>query len=70
MESMTMTEQTIDLAAQVKAWRGKVPAWRAADALGIPVRTLNGIEQGRRFRYQQLLLAAIKAIKLEGKNNG
>lgn len=56
-------ESTINLAAQVRAWRGELPAWRAAELLGIPVRTLNGIEQGRPFRYEQLLLAAIAAIE-------
>jgi sugar (pentulose or hexulose) kinase len=43
------------LADAVKKWRGDLSAQKAADILGIPVRTLNGIEQGRGFRYAQLL---------------
>jgi DNA-binding XRE family transcriptional regulator len=58
----------IDLAARVKAWRGKIPARIAAGTLGISKRTLDGIEQGRGFRYPQLLLIAMRAIRLEGGN--
>jgi hypothetical protein len=57
-----------DLAAEVKAWRGKVPAWKAAEALGLPKRTLDGIEQGRGFRYADLLRVAMSAIKIEQAN--
>jgi hypothetical protein len=56
-----------DLAAQVKAWRGKVPAREAAEALGISPRTLQGVEQGRGFNYPRLLQIAMRAVKLEGK---
>jgi hypothetical protein len=56
---MTPTE----LADTIKAWRGKVPAWKAAEILGIKVRTLNGIEQGRGFNYPSLLLTALEANK-------
>jgi hypothetical protein len=52
-----------ELAAELKAWRGKVPAWKAAEILGIKVRTLNGIEQGRGFNYPSLLLTALEANK-------
>jgi hypothetical protein len=61
-----MTEQN-DLAAAVKAWRGKVPAWKAAEVLGISKRTLDGIEQGRGFNYPSLLLHALRTIPIEGK---
>jgi DNA-binding XRE family transcriptional regulator len=58
-----------DLAAQVKAWRGKVPAREAAEILGIPRRTFENIEQGRGFPYPQLLLIALKATDPnEGKD--
>lgn len=50
-----------DLAKLVKAWRGDVPAVRAADALGLSARTLEGIEQGRGFRYPRLLVIAMRA---------
>ena len=44
-----------ELAAELKAWRGKISTRDAAELLGIPERTLNGIEQGRGFRYPTLL---------------
>jgi hypothetical protein len=62
-----MTAPDTDLAAQVKAWRGKVPARIAAELLGIPKRTIDNIEQGRGFPYPQLLLHALKTIPIEGK---
>jgi DNA-binding XRE family transcriptional regulator len=60
---MTSKKKTKPLAVQVKAWRGDhgMPAHEAAALLGIPKRTLDGIEQGRKFRYEQLLLLALKA---------
>jgi hypothetical protein len=53
------------LAAHVKAWRGKVPAHEAAQLLGIPKRTWEGIEQGRGFRYALLLLLAMRVVNPE-----
>lgn len=50
------------LAQTVKRWRGELPATRAAQLLGIPVRTFEGIEQGRGFRYPQLLILALQAF--------
>lgn len=57
-----------ELAAAIKAWRGKVPARIAAEQLGIPKRTLDGIEQGRGFPYPRLLELAMQTIDLEGTN--
>lgn len=54
-----------ELARQVKAWRGQIPVRVAAEVLGIPKRTLEGIEQGRGFSYPRLLLATIKTTKLD-----
>lgn len=51
-----------ELAAAVKAWRGTLPLSRAAMMLGIPKRTLEGIEQGRGFRYSRLLYLALAAF--------
>lgn len=56
-----------ELAAILKKWRGVTPEQphgafpvsRAAQILGIPKRTLEGIEQGRGFRYPRLLILAI-----------
>jgi hypothetical protein len=58
-----MTNDATELAARVKAWRGEVPAWRAAEILGINLRTFYGIEQGRGFNYPSLLLTALEANK-------
>ena len=52
----------ISLRAAVKEWRGKVPARAAAELLGIPLRTFEGIEQDRGFRYPRMLLKLIEHI--------
>lgn len=52
-----------ELALIVKAWRGDVSLAKAAPFLGLPRRTLEGIEQGRGFRYPDLLMIAMKASK-------
>jgi hypothetical protein len=64
------TSSALDLAAQVKAWRGDFSVREAADVLGIPRRTLEGVEQGRGFPYPELLRIAMQATTLEGKKNG
>jgi hypothetical protein len=51
-----------ELALAVKTWRGQVPVRAAAAALGLPQRTLEGIEQGRGFRYPELLKNALAAL--------
>ncbi|MGV2980698.1 hypothetical protein ACERNI_10880 [Camelimonas sp. ID_303_24] len=48
-----------EVAGKLRAWRGKRSRQEAADALGIPVRTLDGIESGRPFRYAKLLMLAL-----------
>ncbi|MGX8012747.1 helix-turn-helix domain-containing protein [Mesorhizobium sp. ORM8.1] len=57
------------LARDVKAWRVKqgLTAESAAETLGIPKRTFEGIEQGRGFPYPLLLRIAMesKAIQLQ-----
>jgi hypothetical protein len=58
---------TNELAAAVKAWRGKVPAREAAARIGVPWRTLEYVEQGNGFRYPELLRIAMQAVKLEDK---
>jgi len=52
-----------DLADALKNWRGSAPASAAANVLGIPRRTLEGIEQGRGFSYPVLLLHALKTME-------
>jgi hypothetical protein len=56
-----------DLAARVKAWRGKVPARQAAELLEVPYRTLQNVEAGRGFPYPKLLLIALRVIRIENK---
>jgi DNA-binding XRE family transcriptional regulator len=53
-----------ELAKLLKAWRAAadIPASRAAQILGIPERTIEGIEQGRGFRYGKLLILALMAF--------
>lgn len=52
-----------ELARALKAWRADadITAAHASQMLGIPIRTLDGIEQGRGFRYPRLLLLALQA---------
>lgn len=52
-----------EMAAALRAWRGETSLHAAAARLGIPARTLEGIEQGRGFRYPRLLMLAIGQIK-------
>lgn len=51
-----------ELAHAIKAWRGNLPISRAAQLLGIPQRTLEGVEQGRGFRYPRLMHLALLAF--------
>lgn len=46
------------LAAAARKWRGEQPARVAAEQLGIPLRTWQGIEQERGFPYPDLLKVA------------
>jgi hypothetical protein len=51
------------LAKTVREWRGdKLSSPAAARLLGLPPRTLEGIEQGRGFRYPKTLLLAMRAV--------
>jgi DNA-binding XRE family transcriptional regulator len=54
------------LAQEVKAWRAKrgFTAEAAAQVLGIPKRTLEGMEQGRGFPYPVLLRIALESKTL------
>jgi transcriptional regulator with XRE-family HTH domain len=57
-------DEPADLASAIKAWRGKVPLRVAAEVLGIPRRTLENIEQGRRFPYPTLLFHFLNTVEL------
>lgn len=52
------------LAPVLKDWRArhKITQADAAELLGIPLRTLDGIEQGRVFRYREMLLLAVARL--------
>jgi Psq-like protein len=52
-----------ELAAHVKAWRGKALSAREAAALfGVPKRTWQHMELGRGFPYPELLLIALATV--------
>lgn len=55
----------MELSETVKEWRrGQgITANEAADRLGVPPRTWNGIEQGRPFRYERMLRLAIERLE-------
>lgn len=61
-----MTDQTTltdeELSTAVKDWRGDVSLAKAAPYLGLSRRTLEGVEQGRGFRHQGLLLIAMELV--------
>lgn len=63
MSDQTTTMSAEQLATAIREWRGDVSLAKAAPFLGLPRRTLEGIEQGRGFRYPDLLLIAMKASK-------
>ena len=58
-------EHKQELATLCRQWRerSELPASRAAQILGIPKRTYEGIEQGRGFPYPTLLVLAIRAFE-------
>ena len=53
------------LAERLKDWRKRagLTQAKAAEVLQIPATTLTGIEQGRPFRYEHLLLLALQTIE-------
>ncbi|WP_323034131.1 hypothetical protein [Pararhodobacter sp.] len=51
--------QWAQLARDVAKWRGYLTTDEAAKTLGLSTRTLEGIEQGRGFRYPRLLRLAM-----------
>lgn len=55
--------QSKTLAETLKDWRTArgLSAREAADALEMPSRTIEGIEQGRPFRYEKILRLALKS---------
>jgi transcriptional regulator with XRE-family HTH domain len=60
-----MSDEAIELAREVRAWRGEISQRQAAERLGISPRTYQGIEQGRGFAYPSLLRLAISTLKTD-----
>lgn len=58
-------DDNAEVAAMLKEWRAaaEMTQARAAQVLGIPKRTYEGIEGGKGFAYPQLLALAILACK-------
>lgn len=58
-------QQATETAKMCREWRAAagLTASRAAEVLGIPARTYEGIEQGRGFAYPHLLALAIQAFR-------
>ena len=59
--SVPVSARLKPLAETLKAWRATrgLSAAAAAERLEISVRTLEGIEQGRPFRYEKILRLAL-----------
>jgi transcriptional regulator with XRE-family HTH domain len=62
-KSARASDRLNPLAETLKAWRSDrgLSAAAAADRLEISVRTLEGIEQGRSFRYEKILRLALNS---------
>ena len=62
VKSVPASSLLMPLADAVKAWRAArgLSAAAAAERLEISVRTLEGIEQGRPFRYEKILRLALE----------
>lgn len=56
-----------ELAAALRGWRGRMRLPDVARMLGVPVKTLEHVEQGRGFRYPRLLLLAMRDLKPHGR---
>ena len=56
-------KKALPLAETVREWRAArgLSAAQAAERLEISVRTLEGIEQGRPFRYEKILRLALNS---------
>ena len=52
-----------DVSDILKAWRGNMPQSRAAEMLGVPLKTYQGWEQGRPMPYPRLLTLALSATR-------
>ncbi|MDW9898496.1 helix-turn-helix domain-containing protein [Sinorhizobium meliloti] len=63
--------QQHDLAADIRRWRHReaISAAELARRLDMPKRTLDGIEQGRPFRYSRLLKLALIGLEEVGDGN-
>lgn len=63
MPNVTTTQRDNQrLAAELRELRGDISLASIAPEFGIPLRTLQGIEQGRGFKYPHLLRLAMKQI--------
>lgn len=68
-----MTIGETDLAVRLQEWRRKhgLSIHALADMTDIPYRTLQGVEQGRGFRYPAALVLMMQGIDAkEGTANG
>ena len=69
MPNITTTQRENErLAAELKSLRGEQSLASIAPKIGIPLRTLQGIEQGRGFKYPLLMRLAMQQI--EGASDG
>lgn len=64
-EAVARPPSAAELAAAVKAFRARegCNVARAAELLGIPARTIEGIEQGRGYRHPMLILLALRSFE-------
>ncbi len=58
----------MELGEAIKQWRAAagITQPKAAELLGMPLRTIQHIEQGRPFTYDAMMRLAIEALKGRG----
>ncbi len=58
------------LGEELRAWRGDNTLKAVAEKMGLPRRTLEGIEQNRPFRYETLLRTYMKHVRPGAQHRG
>lgn len=61
-----MAEKNTKLADDLRTWKGDVPLWQVAHAIGFNLRSLEGILQGRPTKHERALRLIMETTKLDG----
>lgn len=61
-----MAEKNTKLADDLRAWKGDVPLWQVAQAIGFNLRSLEGILQGRPTKQERALRLIMETVRVDG----